>query len=300
MDEALRRFMTINYDGLIMNLDADCTVAANYFSMLEQTWFAQHVQTLTVYFEHSLDDLADARLREGIIYYELFLRYYINGLRFAQFPNAFHTVGSSMGCRATTYALSGGMNRRKAGEDFYFLHKVAQLGKVTQLTNTTVYPSARTSNRVPFGTGKAQQDWLSKSGHHQLLYHPQSFEEVKQFLAAIPVWYQTGQNWNSAWAKELPTAILNYLEQQNFANVWDNLRSGTLSWSAFQKKFFAWWDGFRVLKFIHFARDHYYQQISAEEASFRLLKKLRILCAKEVYTAEELLLRYRTLDQQNY
>ncbi|MEM9674742.1 MAG: family 2 glycosyl transferase [Bacteroidota bacterium] len=300
MDEALRRFMTINYDGLIINLDADCTVASNYLTVLEQTWLAQEIQTLTVYFEHSLSNLADPRLREGIIYYELFLRYYINGLRYAQFPYAFHTVGSSMGCRATTYSLSGGMNRRKAGEDFYFLHKTAQLGKVVQLTNTTVYPSARTSDRVPFGTGKAQQDWLAKSGRHQLLYHPQSFEDVKQLLAAIPGWYQTDQNWNSDWAKSLPTAIAAYLEQQHFPNIWDNLRAGSRSWPVFQKKFFAWWDGFRVLKFVHFARDHYYQQIPAEEAGFRLLKKLCILYLEEVHTTEELLLRYRTLDQQNY
>ena len=98
-----------------------------------------------------------------------------------------------MGSRASTYALSGGMNRRKAGEDFYFLHKIGPLGKIVAVRNTAVYPSARLSDRVPFGTGKAQQEWLVQSNRHRFLYHPQIFEDLRSFLNAIPAWY------NSAW-----------------------------------------------------------------------------------------------------
>jgi hypothetical protein len=45
------------------------------------------------------------------------------------------------------------MNRRMAGEDFYFIQKLLPAGGFFNLNQTTVYPSPRSSARVPFGTG---------------------------------------------------------------------------------------------------------------------------------------------------
>ncbi len=296
MDEALRRFISIGYDGLIMNLDADCVVSTNYLQTVEQDWLVHNPSVVTAYFEHDLSQIEHTELQQGIIYYELFLRYYISGLRYAGFPHAFHTVGSCMGCQASTYALSGGMNRRKAGEDFYFLHKVAPLGNLTQVTAATVYPSARTSNRVPFGTGKAQLDWLAQSSHHHSLYHPQSFEDLKTFTTQIHHWYQ----YDISDLDQLPQSVQSFLKSQEFGQVWNQLLTSTRSWSVFRQRFFAWWDGFRVLKYIHYTRDHFYPPVSAEEAGFRLLKKLRILKSDRSFTAKELLTQYRNLDKRNY
>jgi hypothetical protein len=47
------------------------------------------------------------------------------------------------------------MNTRQAGEDFYLLQKFIEIGSLQEIRNTAVYPSSRTSLRVPFGTGKA-------------------------------------------------------------------------------------------------------------------------------------------------
>nr|WKN34180.1 glycosyltransferase [Tunicatimonas sp. TK19036] len=300
MDEALYRFSTIAYDGFIMNLDADCRVAANYLTALEEAWLTQTLHTCTVHFEHDLETITNANLREGIVYYELFLRYYINGLCYANFPFAFHTVGSCMGARASTYALCGGMNRRKAGEDFYFLHKIAPLGEIVQVRNTTVYPSARLSDRVPFGTGKAQQEWLDQSDRHRFLYHPQIFEELHLFLEAVPAWYEASWNWDKIQTQPLPDIMREFLRDQDFAQVWNNLQSSTRSWTAFRKRFFAWLDGFRVLKYVHYARENGYKSLPAEEAGFTLLQKLRILNSDEELTAEELLEKFRGSDRQGY
>lgn len=47
------------------------------------------------------------------------------------------------------------MNQRKAGEDFYFLHKFSILDQLGEINVEIVLPLARSSDRVPFGTGKA-------------------------------------------------------------------------------------------------------------------------------------------------
>ena len=82
----------------------------------------------SIYFEHPLHGPLEPKVYEAIAAYELHLRYYVQALRYAAFPYAHHTIGSSMAVRADAYAKQGGMNKRQAGEDFYFLHKIIPLG----------------------------------------------------------------------------------------------------------------------------------------------------------------------------
>ena len=64
---------------------------------------------------------------KAIICYEIFLRYYVLGLKFAKSDYAFHTIGSTMLCTPDAYVKVEGMNKRKAAEDFYFLEKLAKI-----------------------------------------------------------------------------------------------------------------------------------------------------------------------------
>ncbi|MCA1746194.1 MAG: hypothetical protein LC655_00745, partial [Bacteroidales bacterium] len=90
---------------------------------------------------------------DAVTNYELHQRYYLQAVRHTGYPNAYHTVGSCFAVRAETYCRMGGMSRRKAGEDFYFIQKIAMHGRYGECRTTLVYPSPRPSDRVPFGTG---------------------------------------------------------------------------------------------------------------------------------------------------
>ncbi len=229
MDEALRRLG----DGIIVNFDADCRCDPNYLRAIEEH-FLQHPQTpgCSIYFEHPPGD-ADL--------YELHLRYYVQGLRYAGHPYAFHTIGSSMAVRSRVYMEQGGMNKRKAGEDFYFLQKVIALGNYTDLLTTCVIPSQRESHRVPFGTGRAVGDQLR--GKPALTYPFEAFEDLKQFFADV---------------EHPPVAMKLFLETHEFAQKLKEMRANTESDEAFRKRFFRWFNGFMAMKYIHYARDHHY------------------------------------------
>ena len=67
------------------------------------------------------------------------------------FPYVFHTVGSAMAVKALPYVKAGGMNRKQAGEDFYFIQKLVPSGGYFNLNSTTVYPSPRISFRFHSG-----------------------------------------------------------------------------------------------------------------------------------------------------
>jgi len=297
MDEAARRFDEAgNLRGVIVGFDADCRCQQNYLTSLERH-FQQHPSSpgCSIYFEHPLTGTADSRVEEAIVAYELHLRYYVQALRYAGFPYAHHTVGSCMAVRADAYKNQGGMNKRQAGEDFYFLHKIIPLGGFTDLVETAVFPSPRASDRVPFGTGKAVGDYLS--GQEISTYPLQAFLDLKQFLEHLPELFRGGADGLIAAPGVLPQSIETFLQKEAFVKVLQEIRENTASEAAFRKRFFHWFDGFRTMKFIHHARDRFYGQGNIAEEAGKLLRLKGEIVAAEI-SMRELLGIYRRTDRR--
>ncbi len=159
-DLALTRLHYRQADPLLISLDADTLVRQDYLSSLRLHFQGAKVPGAVIPFCHQPGPIPEQD--RAIRRYELFLRAYVLGLSRAGSPYAFHTVGSAMACRAGFYARMGGMNVRNAGEDFYFLQHLAKTGGIAQVKGTVVYPSARASKRVPFGTGRSVSRLLGK------------------------------------------------------------------------------------------------------------------------------------------
>lgn len=301
MDEAVRRFDDVgNENGIIVCLDADCTVESNYLSALENHFLLHPSATgCSVYFEHPLqgDEFAP-EIYEGIIRYELFLRYYNCGLRFSGYPFAWHTIGSSMAVRTKIYQQQGGMNKRKAGEDFYFLTKLFPLGGFTELNDTTVFPSPRPSLRVPFGTGKAINKWLEEGTNNLPTYHPKTFTDLAELVQLVPELYAAAVDTIPQKTQGLSPALLAFLADNELENKLAEINANVKSKEQFINRFFRWFGNFMVLKFVHFARDNYYGQQSIERAAKDLLVAAGIEF-NETITAKELLLLYRELERNN-
>ncbi len=194
MDEAVRRFDSIDMPGgIILNLDADCTVDSNYFESVYNGFLLRKERSAcSIYFEHPVSgsDFTE-NIYRYIVLYELHLRYYYQGLLFSGYPEVFHTVGSATGVRALTYVKAGGMNRKQAGEDFYFIQKLIPAGGYFSLNSTAVRPSPRPSFRVPFGTGAAIARLSENKEPVLLTYNVDAFRELKEFfrsrLSTLPV-----------------------------------------------------------------------------------------------------------------
>ena len=289
MDEALRRFDDVGMvdSGLLLCFDADCLCAPNYLRAVSDH-FRTHATSpaCSIYFEHPLEGQLEPQIYEAIAAYELHLRYYVQALRYAGFPHAYHTIGSSMAVRARAYMEQGGMNRRQAGEDFYFLHKLIPLGGFTKLNNTAVFPSPRASNRVPFGTGRAVSEWLQKRGAKT--YPLQAFDDLHVFLQSMP----SLKSWT---VEEMPESIRTFLAEQGFESALEEIRSHTATPAAFMKRFFRWFDGFRAMKFVHHARNHFYGREEVAIAAQKLLAKIER--AQPTRSPIQLLQVYRKLDR---
>ena len=132
LDLALTAFdYSIEKKKIMIWLDADCEVDKNYFNTVINEFNSKNLFAATINFSHDISGTDE--LTEAIIPYEIFLRYYVLGLKYAKSPYAFHTIGSTVAIDHNAYIKAGGMNKKKAAEDFYFIQKVAKNYKINRI-----------------------------------------------------------------------------------------------------------------------------------------------------------------------
>lgn len=236
-------------------LDADCTVSSNYITEIVENFNMRNISAASIYFEHPVESL---QFPEAIINYEIFLRYYVLGLKYAGSPYAFHTIGSSMACDYESYIKIGGMNKRKAAEDFYFLEKLSKSVKVSNINEAAVYPSGRSSWRVPFGTGRSVIRFMNNERNEYLLYSPVSFDILKEWLK---IFHNTDILKTEDYlmhAREISPELSCFLTERNFLKEWTNILKNSKSEEQINKQKALWFDGFKTLKLIHHLRDKMY------------------------------------------
>ena len=90
------------------------------------------------------------------------------------------------------------------------MHKLLPISQFTYLP-AMVYPSCRSSDRVPFGTGRAQLEFLDARAQIRNTYHPETYALLKQFFNLVPNLYHLVEG-----LKELPEPIQNFLREQGF------------------------------------------------------------------------------------
>ncbi|NND05590.1 MAG: glycosyltransferase family 2 protein [Saprospiraceae bacterium] len=261
MDEAVWRFRKSGNDGIIINLDADCTCAVNYFKEIALFFKTTNWEAAGIYFEHPLAECTKQE-REAIIKYELHLRYFINAQLLVGLPYAYHTVGSSMAVRSSAYQRMGGMNSRKAGEDFYFLQKFISIGVFGEILATAVFPSARSSHRVPFGTGRAMGQILS--GEEQFTYALQSFLDLTYLSSAADKLFVGADI--ETWSQGLPETVQSFFKGNNWPARLTEVVQETRSIQAFRKRFLQYFDAFQLMKYVHHCRQWYPDQQVYPEA----------------------------------
>lgn len=270
MDEAIHRFNVFNkVDGIIVSLDADTLVEKNYLIEIEK-YFRQHSDHVgaTITFSHQTEGLKGKHL-EGIRLYEKYMDYYKNALGFTGYPYPMFTVGSAFAVKADAYVKRGGMNRRQAGEDFYFLQNLVQIGPVGEITGTTVHPSARLSDRVPFGTGPVLQRWMKGEEDLTKTYNFQAFADLKAFFETKDRLFKMSEKEFLPLLDNLPSAVKAFLNEDNFWVEIQDLNANCSTLTAFQKRFFQQFNAFKILKFLNFSHDKFYQKADiAEQVMF--------------------------------
>ncbi len=250
-------------DPLLVCLDADTLVETNYLQSIVAHFRQSTLGAAVLPYRHQAG--ADATQQNAIDRYELFLRSYVYGLRLAGSPCAFNTVGSAIACRASAYLRCGGMNCRKAAEDFYFLQKLAKTDGVDLLTGTTVYPEPRVSERVPFGTGRSMGRLLDGDAQAVLFYPADAFRVLSEWLSVVEEKLSDDAGTLLTHADRISPVLAAYLEQAGWRTIWPQLQSTHQNKARRLHAFHGWFDGFRTMRLIHILCDNGLYRSKSEE-----------------------------------
>ncbi len=299
MDQGLYRFNYINNPaGFILSYDADSLCDTNYFTAIESVLDDfPNTRGLNIYFEHPVTGKEyPETIYRGIILYEMHLRYLNLMTQSTGFPHARHTVGSCFGVRAEYYAREGGMNRKKAGEDFYFLHKIIPLGEFREVNNTRVIPSPRESDRVPFGTGAAMRKYVAADDSALLTYAPECFYDLETFFRSIPGLFALTDEETSEILRVPGEPLESFLEGISALESIREIRANSGSLQAFVNRFYRWFDAFRIIKFLNHASIRY-PQIPVNDAVLVYLKNRGIATSGDSPSPLELLSVLRQIER---
>lgn len=264
--------------ALLVSLDADTQVDPGYLQAI-QNHFVRTEQGAAVLAYRHQPGATQAQDR-AMDLYELYLRHYVLGLSLAGSPYAYHSIGSALACRAEAYVRAGGMNRRRAGEDFYFLQQLAKTCGVSRVTGTRVYPSARISRRTPFGTGRTLERQAAGEPDAVRFYPAETFRILSLWLELV------SSNWE-AQAKRLleQSALIDlqlhaFLQTERFSEIWGRLRNQHRSAEALARAFHGWFDALKTFRLIHHLCRGGYPE--PREAVFPLLEWAGLTRAQDI------------------
>lgn len=299
MDLAANRFFNIGrYDGVIVSLDADCFVQSNYFVEIEKCFLMKSISGATLYFEHPLEGDLPLLNYAAITQYELHLRYFNLMLRLIHFPKAFHTVGSSFAVRADAYVKAGGMTKKIAGEDFYFIQKLLSLGGYCDLLSTTVYPSARVSSRVLFGTGAAVTKFVDEEASDFYTFNPYSFLFLKKLFSNASCFYEvSSDSWEDI-ISGFDESLLNFICVSDLLDELKKLKANCSNLKVFQKRFFSIVDSLWVVRYLNFAHEGYLSKVPIFEAANLYLQFAGKYSQKE--DVKSLLILFRQIERNSF
>lgn len=229
-------------DDIILSLDADVTFSTEYLYSIAETFskFPDAVALSVPYFHRPVSDPAACH---AILRYEIYMRYYSLNLWRIQSPYTFTALGSAIACPVWAYRAVGGITPKMSGEDFYFLQKLRKYGKMLFWNPQKVYPEARFSSRVYFGTGPAMikgndGDWTSYP-----LYSSRFFDEISETYQLIPSFYK----------KTGVTSVTNFLKDHlKEDDPFHLLRENAKEVNQFVRSCHEKFDGLRILQYLKF------------------------------------------------
>lgn len=232
---------TAQPDDILISLDADTRIRPGYLQSIADN-FEQHpeIPAIAVPYYHPLTgyEVCD----RAILRYEFYMRNYaINLLRIGS-PYGFTAIGSAMAMRAGALRKIGGITPLKSGEDFYLMQKFRKMAAIGLYNEECVYPAARYSSRVDFGTGPAMLKGSQGNWDSYPIFHHSLFEPIGETYRVL----------DQLFTNDLQNPFLDFLQTnaKTGTSLWNSIRQNVKDLPHFIQAFHEKADGLRILQFL--------------------------------------------------
>lgn len=226
-------------EDVIVSLDADTCVKPEYLQSIGENFENRTLIAVSLPYYHRLTD--DDAANRAILRYEIYMRSYLINLYGISSPYNFTAVGSAIAVRVEALRKIGNITPMKSGEDFYLLQKLRKMAPISNWNAQAVYPAARFSARVYFGTGPAMIK--GNEGHWESypIYHYSLFSSIKDTYLQLAKLY----------TEDFETPFLQFLkEQYRDDKLWVPIRQNSKTLERFERAFHEKADGLRILQYL--------------------------------------------------
>ena len=238
----------LSFKSLIFCTDADTKVSPDYLSKVTQYFDSHNTSAAVIGFDHLQSE--DSAINDAIRKYEKFLKTTAEKMQRASSPYGYVSIGSTIVCTAEAYCAVGGMPRKKATEDFYFLQELTKYCGVHNIPETLVFPSPRPISRVYLGTGYRMEQ-IQKGFDITSLYYS---DDAYRYLSK---WLQLGGH---AWEKSLNDLLkdiksihpnlIGFLKIEGIETIWSKIQKNVPSELHFTEQLHRWFDGLKTIRFL--------------------------------------------------
>jgi len=228
-------------DDIVISLDADTRIRRGYIESVRDI-FRKNKKTLLLANPYYHELIGNESVDRAILRYELYMRYYLLNLMKVYSPYAFTAMGSAISFRIGGYRKISGITPKQAGEDFYFVNRMKKAGDIMVWNEEAVYPSARESDRVPFGTGPAVSKGMSGDWESYPFYDIEAFSRIGETYRLLPELFR----------RDVETPVDGYLYEAFGKNIWEPLRNNFKTEKLFIRACHEKIDGLRILQILRY------------------------------------------------
>lgn len=238
-------------NSLLFCLDADTLISKNYLKIITQYYIKNNFLVATINFQHQLS--SDPIINKGIQIYESALKDISSKIRSCNSPYGYVSMGSAIVCNAVAYVAVGGMSKKKAAEDFYFLQSLAKYTKIHHIQEILVFPSSRNEERVHLGTGYRMKEYYLNNSFKNLFFTDESYHVIKKIIYLFENNYNQSYEYiNKELNKHFSNKVCNFIYEHNIENVWEKINSNAKTKDQFITFFHQWFDALKIIKLLKY------------------------------------------------
>ena len=234
--------------SLIFCTDADTKVSPDYLSKVKQIFKSQNTSAAVIGFDHLQSE--DSAINDAIGKYENFLKTTAEKMKNAGSPYGYVSMGSTIACTAEAYCAVGGMSRKKATEDFYFLQELTKYCGVHNIPETLVFPSPRPISRVYLGTGYRMEQIQKGFDITNLYYSDDAYRYLSKWLQLGGHAWENSLNDLLKDIKSIHPNLIGFLKIEGIETIWSKIQNNAPSELHFKEQFHRWFDGLKTIRFL--------------------------------------------------
>ena len=238
-----------NKKSLLCSLDADTIIHPDYLEHIKLKFDKEKFGACVVNFKHQKSK--DLMIENGIRKYEKILKSIAENISSAGSPYGYVSLGSTIVCTVKSYVACGGMSKKKATEDFYFLQALAKYTEIKKFKKILVHPSSRDNQRVYLGTGFRMKEYKKTNDFKDLQYSNESYQSLKDFISIINLSWN--DKYNVFYEKLMQTSnkkTVDFLIEKKIEHVWYKMQQNAKNKNQFMLFFHQWFDALMIIQLL--------------------------------------------------